>query len=167
MNKENLVHLRRMKSRVISILIHTVTILLMTLLLYTAIDKLWHNERFQYALNTTQWLKQYREWLAILIPVMELALVFLMARSSTRTIGLLLTAGLMAAFTIYIAAMLQWLSYLPCGCGGIIDSLSWKQHLWLNSGLTISALWAWYANKRLNASTDDPVSACAGTEPAG
>jgi hypothetical protein len=139
----------------------------MTLLLYTAIDKLLHNERFQYALNTAQWLKQYREWLAVIIPVTELVLVFLMSRSSTRTIGLLLTACLMAAFAVYVAAMLRWSSYLPCGCGGIIDSLSWKQHLWLNSGLTLSALWAWYANKRLNALADHPAGARAGTKPAG
>jgi hypothetical protein len=43
-----------------------------------------------------------------------------------------LSCGLMTLFTIYIAIILVVNNHIPCSCGGIIQSMSWKQHLLFN-----------------------------------
>lgn len=45
----------------------------------------------------------------------------------------MLSLVLMMAFTVYIGMALvgAW-EKLPCGCGSVISSLSWKQHFFFN-----------------------------------
>src|SRR5690606_1000228 len=67
------------------------------------------------------------------LPILEIAVVLLLIIEGWRTLGLWLSALLMAAFTGYIGvALLGAWEKLPCGCGSVISGLSWKQHFWFN-----------------------------------
>lgn len=38
----------------------------------------------------------------------------------------------MVLFTAYIAMILTLADYVPCSCGGVLEDMSWEQHLWFN-----------------------------------
>lgn len=73
------------------------------------------------------------------VPVTELLAAALLAVPRLRAAGLWLSFGLMLIFTGYIALVLSGgFEKHPCTCGGLLQSLSWKQHLVFN--LTVLAL---------------------------
>jgi hypothetical protein len=38
----------------------------------------------------------------------------------------------MSMFSAYIIAITQFSDYIPCSCGGILQKMSWNQHLVFN-----------------------------------
>ncbi|MGY0036285.1 MauE/DoxX family redox-associated membrane protein [Pedobacter sp. NJ-S-72] len=51
----------------------------------------------------------------------------------SRLLGLILSALLMVLFTGYIALVLSgYYDHIPCSCGGVLNSLEWRTHLWFN-----------------------------------
>ena len=71
--------------------------------------------------------------IAILIPLIEFAIVVLLIIPKWRLKGLYSCAILMTIFTIYVLLILSFSKELPCSCGGIISQLSWGQHIVFNS----------------------------------
>jgi len=57
-----------------------------------------------------------------------------------RLTALYAAFSLMVMFTAYIAFILNFSDYIPCSCGGILEKMSWKEHLIFNSGFVIIAL---------------------------
>nr|WP_233260043.1 MauE/DoxX family redox-associated membrane protein [Chitinophaga sp. S165] len=49
---------------------------------------------------------------------------------------------MMTLFTGYVYIMLKYSYDLPCSCGGIIEKLTWEQHLAVNFGVTILTIMA-------------------------
>jgi len=137
-------HLRVVNRRSSIILTQAVTFVFITLLLYTALDKLQHLERFRFTLEASPWLAFVHRPLAVMVPLVEMAIVLLLTFLRTQRFGLGLSAILMGAFTVYVAAMLVFAPKLPCGCGGIINTLSWKAHLVITGTLTLLATLAWH-----------------------
>lgn len=133
-----------MNRRASIILTQAVTFVFITLLLYTALDKLQHLERFRFTLEASPWLAFVHRPLAVMVPLVEMAIVFLSAFPRTQRLGLGLSVILMGAFTAYVAAMLMFAPKLPCGCGGIVNTLSWEAHLFINGTLTLLAAIAWH-----------------------
>ncbi|MBC7903138.1 MAG: hypothetical protein H7Y27_06930 [Gemmatimonadaceae bacterium] len=78
------------------------------------------------------------------VPAVELVISIMLLTPASRRWGFMASCILMSVFTFYIAYMLSTSSDLPCSCGGIIQTLSWKQHLLLNGVL---AILAWLAFK--------------------
>ncbi|MBO9658574.1 MAG: hypothetical protein J7527_07090 [Chitinophagaceae bacterium] len=136
-------HLRVMNRRQAIILIQAVTFVFITLLLYTALDKLQHLERFRFTLEASPWLASVHRPFAVMVPLVEMAIVLLLTFPRTQRFGLGLSSALLGAFTVYVAAMLVFAPKLPCGCGGIINTLSWKAHLFINGTLTLLAILSW------------------------
>jgi len=46
----------------------------------------------------------------------------------------------MVMFTSYIIAITRYSDYVPCSCGGALESLTWNQHLLFNIGFLLLAL---------------------------
>ena len=67
------------------------------------------------------------------IPIIELAIAGFLISSRYRNIGLCLASGLIFLFTVYIIWILEFSSNIPCSCGGIINNLTWQEHLIFNS----------------------------------
>jgi len=68
-----------------------------------------------------------------IVPVLELLIALLLVFKSWRLIGLFAAFTLMVMFTAYIYIILNYSSFIPCSCGGILEKLGWTEHLFFNS----------------------------------
>jgi hypothetical protein len=105
---------------------------LVFLFVYTATSKLFRLEIFQIQLGKFPWIKNMAPVIAWAVPAVELAAAGLLLTRRARRIGLYISLTLMVLFTLYLAFMLGTEKHLPCSCGGVISSMSWKQHLVFN-----------------------------------
>ena len=117
-----------------------ITAIFVLLFLYTAIEKFRDTEHFYQALKKSPLLSNWAALLTGFIPTVEAALVLLLIIPRTRRLGILGSTLLMFVFTVYIGYMIATSSSLPCTCGGIIQDLTWREHLLLNSVMFLSGL---------------------------
>ena len=108
------------------------------LFLYTACAKLMDHGRFLNGLYHVEVIGRFAFYISWLVPLAEILIAILLIIPRTLKLGLYSFLGLMILFTVYILSVLLWASKLPCHCGGVIEKLSWTQHVWFN--LTIIAL---------------------------
>lgn len=113
--------------------------LLIVLFAYTAISKLGGHTRFLNAIEQSPVAFLNAQLLSWAIPLVEVAVVILLSIPVANRAGTILSLGLMACFTLYVAYMLVFVPHLPCNCGGIIETLSWNGHLLLNLFFTAIA----------------------------
>ncbi|HMR92707.1 MAG TPA: MauE/DoxX family redox-associated membrane protein [Chitinophagaceae bacterium] len=119
--------------------------MLVLLFLYTAINKIRSQDSFKDAMAQNAVLAAYTGTLSWLIPMTEIIIAGLLIIPRFRRYGLLGAFLLMTLFTSYVAYMLTMAGDLPCTCGGVIQQMSWKQHLWFNTAFTILALAAFFS----------------------
>ena len=108
---------------------------------YAATAKLLEFDQFKIQLSQVSFLKPMARLLIWIIPLLEYSLAALLLVSQTRRLGFLGSAILMSVFTVYIAGMISFNPELPCSCGGIINELTWQQHLVFNLVVTALAYW--------------------------
>ncbi|GAB2821176.1 DoxX family protein [Ferruginibacter profundus] len=107
--------------------------LLVLLFMYTGTSKLIGYQLFREQLSQISYLKAFSQPLSILLPILELTTGLTIIFKPTQKYGLYAAAILMTLFTFYVALMLLSDSTkLPCSCGGVIKTMSWKQHLYFN-----------------------------------
>lgn len=109
-----------------------ISALFIFLFLYTAFKKSLDILPTVRVLNKTPFLDKISLPIAWAIVVMECLTAILLFIRKTKKIGFYFSLLLMSAFTIYIIFMKALVVKLPCSCGGIISSLTWTQHLFLN-----------------------------------
>ena len=117
----------------------TILILLWT---YTGLDKLIRFEESRKAFHNQTFPADLAEILAYAIPISELLLALLLLFSATRWWGYLGSILLLTVFTTYVG--LIWVGAfprVPCNCAGILESLDWAEHFWLNLGLIGVSIW--------------------------
>lgn len=119
--------------------VEIVAFLISALFIYTGIMKLREHDVFRFAIGNTPVLKPMASALAWALPVLELLIAVLLLVPALRRKGLYAAFGLMIAFTIYIAANLVFASKLPCNCGGVLQQMTWPQHLVFNIVVTAAA----------------------------
>jgi hypothetical protein len=68
--------------------------------------------------------------ISIGLPLAELIVCFLLMFDRFRMIGLYLFLCFMVIFSCYIIAILKYADFIPCSCGGILENMSWVEHLW-------------------------------------
>jgi hypothetical protein len=78
------------------------------------------------------------------VVITELLISLLLAWGKTRKAGLVLALALMIMFTTYIIIILNFATFIPCSCGGFIESLNWTEHLVFNIAFILLALVAIY-----------------------
>lgn len=115
-----------------NMIVEFITILYISLMLYTAVSKLsdYNLSREQMAMMPL--LRPISHIVAWLLPMIEIMLAVLVFLPVTRVKGLYGVTGLMVLFTIYIMYMMTNYQHLPCSCGGLIETLSWTGHLVFN-----------------------------------
>lgn len=130
-------------------IIEIITILYVILYLYTGIAKLMDYAVFKEQIATSPILEPIAKPVAALLPWVEFAVVLLLIVPRWRLKGLYCSLALMTVFTVYILAVLSFSKELPCSCGGIIELLSWKQHLVFNGIFIGLAAWAVVLQRRV------------------
>lgn len=107
--------------------------LLLLLFLYTALSKLLDFQAFRGQLRLQpfpEWTLDYLLWG---LPAIELVACGLLFFRGTRRYGLYLSTGLMAMFTGYVSlVLLRVFGSIPCSCGGVLEQMSWEEHLAFN-----------------------------------
>ena len=113
-------------------IVDIVCVLLILLWVYAASSKLFNYSAFREQLTFSPFLRGVAKIVSIAIPAAELLATLLLTVMNKRIYGLLASLILLIVFTGYIAGMLLSGVHLPCSCGGVISSLSWKGHLAFN-----------------------------------
>jgi uncharacterized membrane protein YphA (DoxX/SURF4 family) len=131
-----------------SLLVEIIALLFVILFLYTGIAKLMEFDVFQEQIGESPVLEPVAPIIAWGLPIIEFTLCVLLFFPRWRLKGLYATFGLMVIFTGYVIALLTTSTELPCSCGGIIQSLSWKMHLALNFILLALAVYAITGSKK-------------------
>jgi hypothetical protein len=97
------------------------------------------------------------------LPLIEIAVSIFLFIPHTRKIGFRLSFILLSLFTTYVFYMIMFVPKLPCSCGGVISSFTWKQHAYFNLSITLLAgigLWLYNRNKlfiAINRASRTPV----------
>jgi putative oxidoreductase len=125
---------------------------------YTSVSKFLHIESFVATLRRSPLLNGNAVMIAWLIVFAEWIIVLLLLYHPLRFLGFIASLLIMFLFTIYIGYMIVSTPTLPCSCGGILQQLSWKNHLLLNTFLTILAgLGLYNEMKKLRSVKPSPV----------
>lgn len=106
--------------------------LLIVLFLYTAITKALDFTNFSHVIDQSYILKGYGKFIAVFIPLFEIIIAICLFLPFKRRLGFFLSIFILTVFTGYIIYMLLTASKLPCHCGGVIDRMTWKQHIFFN-----------------------------------
>lgn len=114
------------------VIVQIISYLYVLLFIYTAISKLLDFENFGIQLAQSPLLSAYAGLIAPSVIITELLIVLLLCFKATRLTGLYASFFLMIAFTVYIYLILNYSDFIPCSCGGIIEELSWTEHLIFN-----------------------------------
>ncbi|MBG6062905.1 putative membrane protein YphA (DoxX/SURF4 family) [Flavobacterium sp. CG_9.1] len=116
-----------------------ISYLFILIFVYAALTKLIEFQNFQAQLGQSPLLSAYTGFISYSVLIVELVIAFLLSIPRTRSIGLLSSFALMIMFTVYIIVILNYSSFVPCSCGGILEKMSWKEHLIFNSAFTLLA----------------------------
>lgn len=111
----------------------------MLLFLYAAITKLMDLEKFQVQISKSPILTDMAGFIAWFIPLVEIGVSCLLGISRFRLLGMSLSLGLMTAFTGYVFIIMNFSEEIPCSCGGILQSMGWRDHLIFNSMCVVIA----------------------------
>lgn len=112
--------------------IDVISSILLLVFLYTSISKLMAYDKFRSVLSDSPLLRPYSKVLAWLLPATEISIVILLFIPPLRLKGLISSFILISFFTFYLTYVVLNHPKLPCNCGGVLSSLSWKHHILLN-----------------------------------
>lgn len=124
--------------------------LLIILFTYTAVAKLSDLASFEGQMLNQPLPSWINRALIGGVPALEIAIVLLLIFKRTQRYGLMASAILMSAFTIYVGAVVfHFFGRVPCSCGGVLKSMSWEVHLIFNLAFTVMAvIGAWIAARQ-------------------
>lgn len=98
------------------------------------------HERFMNGIAKVELIGKFAFFISWTVPIVELLIAVLLLIPETAKIGLWCFLGVMIIFTMYILIALIWASKLPCHCGGVIETLTWTEHLWFNIGFILLSI---------------------------
>ena len=127
-----------------------ISALLIFLFMYTSLFKMVNYTEFKNQLLLYSFVKNFNYIIAWLVPGTEVMVSLLLFFPRTRTLGLYSSIILLVAFTIYLILMILFGGkHLPCTCGGVIQRMTWKQHIFFNTGFMLLNLLAIILQKRI------------------
>jgi hypothetical protein len=103
---------------------------------YAALSKILDYQKFSVQLGQSPLLTKFSTTATWVVPLTEAAIIALLSFKKTRLMGLYSSFTLMVMFTAYIIVITQFSDYVPCSCGGILQNMSWNEHLVFNLGFT-------------------------------
>lgn len=130
-------------------ILRVIVVIFSVLFLYTGISKLQTYDLFVEQIAESAVLSPFAGWVSWMLPLAEFVAALLLLLPRYRLTGFYASFILMILFTGYIIAIFLFSKDMPCSCGGIIEELSWGEHLVLNFTLTGLAWWGIRLQKRL------------------
>lgn len=102
------------------------------LFVYAATTKLLDYEKFRLQIGQSPVLTGFAGIIVWLVPATEFIVAAMLMITRYRLIGLYASFSLMVMFTAYIVVITRFSDYVPCSCGGVLEKLSWNEHLVFN-----------------------------------
>ena len=128
--------------RMQKVILELICLLYILLFVYAAVSKLLDFENLQVQLGQSPLLSAFAGWFSWVVPIVELIIALLLVFPKFRLLGLYAAFGLMVMFTTYIFIILNFSSFVPCSCGGILEKMTWNQHLVFNFFFILLGIWA-------------------------
>jgi uncharacterized membrane protein YphA (DoxX/SURF4 family) len=117
--------------------VYLICLLFVSLFIYAAVSKILDYENFRVQLAQSPLLSAFARYVAWGVPAFEILISILLLSEKWRTVGLFSAFGLMVMFTTYIYIILNFSSFVPCSCGGVLEKMTWNQHLVFNLAFII------------------------------
>jgi hypothetical protein len=147
-----------MKIKALNLAIEAITAVLLLLWIYTGLSKLIQYDKFRFEAGRSPFLQHMAPLAAAIVPSGELVIAAMLIFKRTRVAGLYASLFLLTLFTGYVYVMLHYAYDLPCSCGGIIELLTWEQHLVVNLMLTLLTAIAILLQSRLTVLNSQNIS---------
>ncbi|MCD0489697.1 hypothetical protein LPB86_15755 [Pedobacter sp. MC2016-14] len=122
----------RLSEKTKDLIVDIIIYIFLALFIYTAASKFQTQDGFEKILRRSPLTGSYSSFISWSVPISETIISFLLLIPSTKRIGLYASLAIMVIFTCFLIYGILVGSRLPCHCGGVISSLSWKQHIWFN-----------------------------------
>lgn len=122
----------KLNVKIKNVILDIIWLLYVLLFVYAAVSKLLDFENFRVQLGQSPLLSAFAGLIAWIVPVLELLIALLIVLKKWRLIGLFAAFSLMIMFTAYIYIILNYSSFVPCSCGGILEKLGWTEHFIFN-----------------------------------
>jgi hypothetical protein len=120
-------------------IIEIISSLLIILFIYTALSKISSYPTFIVQLSKSPFITSYAKSIAWALPAVEILISLLLVFKRTRLIGLYASFFMMSLFTAYLIIMLNFSYHIPCSCGGVLQNLSWNDHIVFNAFFIVIA----------------------------
>tara|TARA_R110002050_G_scaffold24083_3_gene64264 strand:+ start:17284 stop:17733 length:450 start_codon:yes stop_codon:yes gene_type:complete len=123
-----------MNSKTKKILLEIICLLLVVLFIYAASNKMMDYANFKRQLGLSPLLGDFANLVAWVIPTIEIIIAFLLIIPEFKVWGLYASFILMSLFTAYLFIILNFVEAkdIPCSCGGILNGLGWRKHIYFN-----------------------------------
>ncbi|SMC97113.1 DoxX family protein [Pedobacter africanus] len=135
------------------VLVDIIIYLYVALFFYTATSKLMDYDKSELQMSKSPIITDYSHILVWLVPVTEIIIGLLLVIPKTVLNGLYAALMLMVLFTVYIYSILNFSSYVPCSCGGVLQNMSWQQHFIFNVVFIVFAIVGIYLKLHIRKTT--------------
>jgi len=115
------------------ILVEILAFMFIFLFMYAAVSKLIDIQKFRVQISQSPMLTNISGFISVFVPLIEIGVSVLMIFARTRLLGFIGFFALMVMFTTYIYIIMNYSEHVPCSCGGILQSMGWRDHLVFNS----------------------------------
>ena len=115
-------------------------ILYVVLFVYAATSKFFDFQNFQVQLGQSPVLTAYANWVSWGIPLVELIIASLFIFPKYVLLAFYASFSLMIRFTTYIIVILNFSDFIPCSCGGVLEKMSWTDHVIFNCVFIVIAV---------------------------
>jgi hypothetical protein len=112
--------------------IQLTALLFILLWTYAAVAKLTDMDKFHGQMAQSPLILTLAAGLKWIVPSVELVLSVALMFHTTRYWAIIGSTFLIACFCWYIIAITHFSTYVPCSCGGVLEKLSWNEHLLVN-----------------------------------
>jgi len=116
-----------------NILVNLIAYFFIVLFLYTGGNKLTEPHFFKEQLISSPLLGSMAGFATWALPIGEILLAIALFIPASRLKALYATCAVMTLFTVYFIIILLMDNQLSCSCGGILEELSPKQHIFFNT----------------------------------
>jgi len=120
-----------------AIIVEVISALFILLFVYAALSKFRDFQKFHVELGKSPILNAFSSYTAVFVPSVELLIAVLLISKRFQYLALYASFSLMVMFSAYIVMILKFSSYIPCSCGGILENMTWMEHLIFNIGFVI------------------------------
>src|SRR5258706_182948 len=122
------------------IAIEIIAFLFILLFTYASFNKLLDYQKFMIQIGQSPLLTGFGGSIPWMVITVELLISALLVIPRFRLFAFFGAFSLMVMFTAYIVAILNFSSYIPCSCGGVLAKFGWTEHLYFNLAFVVLGL---------------------------